>query len=99
MFEDIGNTIKSIAKFLCITGIIGSIVSGIVLCTAGEEEAIGGIITIIGGSIASWVSSAFLYGFGQLIDNSDKLVKKLAPEYAENEEEKCEKTVEYAENK
>ena len=38
---------------------------------------------ILGGAIGSWISTFFLYGFGQLVDNSDRLVA-----YKEDEEER-----------
>ena len=86
MFENIGSKIKSIAKVWCIIGIIASFVSSVVMCTLGNELILVGLATFLVGALLSWVSSAFLYGFGQLIDNSDKLVKKMAPEYASGEE-------------
>ena len=36
-----------------------------------------GFLVMIFGSLASWVSSFFIYGFGQLVENSDKTVALL----------------------
>ena len=32
-------------------------------------------VTAFAGGLISWISTIFLYGFGQLVENSDKLVK------------------------
>ncbi len=37
---------------------------------------VGGVLFIIIGCLASWIGSFFTYGFGQLIENTDKLVRK-----------------------
>ena len=74
MFNDIGKKLKGLALTMCILGIIASIAVGVVLIIIGiEEESIiwlFGIILIIFGSIASWISSWLLYGFGELIDKT-----------------------------
>ena len=68
MFNNIGKKIKSLAVFVTWIGIIASIVSGMAIMTGGGEMIIIGIILIIVGGIASWVSSFLLYGFGELIE-------------------------------
>ena len=40
-----------------------------------------------------WISSFVLYGFGQLIENTDILVSKLAPDYKETPETEIEDEV------
>lgn len=85
MFENIGSKIKSIAKVLFVIGIISSVVTSISLCVLDDDLIVFGLITFPVGGVISWGFSAMIYGFGQLIDNSDKLVKKMAPEYASEE--------------
>lgn len=75
MFKNIGGKIKTLAEILAMLGMIGSIILGIIELMAGENVLIGFLIFIIG-SIASWLSSCFIYGFGQLIENTDFLVKR-----------------------
>lgn len=73
MFNNIGGKIKSVASVLTGLGIAISIVIGIIAIIASAPGI--GLLTIFLGSLASWLSSLTLYGFGQLIENTDKLVK------------------------
>ncbi len=65
MYDNIGEKIKTVA----IIEAIGFLIAGIVFCTQGLAGL--GIALIFGGALFSWISSFVLYGFGQLIVNSD----------------------------
>ena len=71
MFDNIGEKIKILAKVIAVLGIIASVVLGIYYMTAGREFFGFGLMIAIVGSLVSWVSSFFAYGFGELIVNSD----------------------------
>lgn len=43
---------------------------------ADERRILSGVLIIIFGSLASWLSALTLYGFGQLIENTDALVEQ-----------------------
>ena len=86
MWDEIGAKIKIFAKVIAWVGIISSIIGGIVLIVQGINInhnrwissgggllIFGGFGIIIGGSILSWVSSFFMYGFGELIENSEEI--------------------------
>lgn len=75
MFDNIGGKIKTLAQVVTWIGIIASVISGIVLMSIAEEMIFVGLMVMIFGALMSWVSSFVLYGFGQLVENSDKLVK------------------------
>ena len=78
MFNNIGQKIKSLAKVFFWIGVIGSAVSGIVMMTADDEAMIVfGVLTIVFGIMFSWVGNFFIYGFGQLVENSDRMVQLL----------------------
>ena len=78
MFNSIGQKIKSLAKVFFWIGVIGSAVSGIVMMTADDEVMIVfGVLTIVFGIMFSWVGNFFIYGFGQLVENSDRMVQLL----------------------
>lgn len=78
MFNNIGSKIKSLATVICWIGIIGSVIGGVALmCNDDEELIVIGIITALFGSLFSWIGCFFLYGFGQLVENSDIMVSKL----------------------
>lgn len=89
MFDNIGRKIKTLAKVLCWLGIIGSIVSGIISVCMGKwigEYLLQGILIMLVGSLASWISCFVLYGIGQLIENSDICIALL------KEKLECEKS-------
>lgn len=70
MFDNIGGKIKSLAQITCWIGIVCSVIWGIVVWV----EELGfwlGLGIIVLGSLGSWISAFTLYGFGQLIENSD----------------------------
>ena len=80
MFNNIGNKIKGFATFLTIIGIIASIIVGIILIISGASLYYGGgtlilagILAMVVGSLISWISSFVLYGFGQLIDSTERI--------------------------
>ena len=75
MFDNIGGKIKTLAQVITWIGILASIISGIAIMTIDDEMIFVGLMVMIFGALSSWVSSFVLYGFGQLVENSDKLVK------------------------
>lgn len=76
MFDNIGSKIKTLAQVICWIGIIASVIIGFVLMVQDEDTAFIGILTMILGSLGSWIGSFMTYGFGQLIENSDILVEQ-----------------------
>ena len=56
-------------------GIIGSIIWGFSVISIDEDLILTGFLIAVIGALISWVSSFVLYGYGQLIENTDKLVK------------------------
>ena len=88
MFNNIGGKIKGLAKVLCWVGIIVSVLVGILLIASpsggsgysgftDSATIVLGILTIIVGSISSWVGSFVLYGFGELVENSSAIKNEL----------------------
>lgn len=74
MFTNIGDKIKSLAKVIAWIGIAGSVISGFVMINSGYGVSIiMGIGVILGGSLISWISSWFLYGFGELIEKTTEI--------------------------
>ncbi len=72
MYENVGGKIKGVATAAAIIGIIATTIGFIALCLA--ELVVAGFLVLIVGCLVSWLSSLTLYGFGQLIENSDKIV-------------------------
>jgi hypothetical protein len=82
MFDNIGGKIKTLAMTLTGLGITLSIVAGVISLSDGSIE---GLFIMIFGSLLSWLGSFLLYGFGQLVENSDRMVElleEIAPEPA-----------------
>ena len=79
MFSNIGGKIKKLAKVICWIGIAFSLIGGIAsISQTTDQSVLIGIITIVVGSLVSWISSFFTYGFGQLIENTDEIRKNTA---------------------
>ena len=79
MFDNIGAKIKGLAKTLTWLSVIGSIVLGIVYIAIISDSWYDelwwvGLVIMAVGSLFAWISYWLLYGYGQLIENSDKLV-------------------------
>ena len=78
MFDNIGGKIKMLAKVLCWIGIIGSVITGFSLM-AFLSRGIGFLGVLLGllvagvGCLFAWIGSFFTYGFGQLIENTDRI--------------------------
>lgn len=74
VFENIGGKIKVVAKVECWLGIFSSISIGVNLISTEEEFLVfTGILVMIVGAITAWLGSFLIYGFGQLVENSDIL--------------------------
>ena len=82
-YDNIGGKIKSWAKWIFGAGAIAAIIAGFVMIIQDSDMALVGLLTIILGPIVAWVSSWLLYGFGQLIENSDII----AAEYSRKNEQ------------
>lgn len=74
MFNNIGVKIKNLAYGFFVLGIVGSVCGAVVLFCNGRDMVIAGIAVLVGGVILSLLWSFCLYGFGQLIENTDILV-------------------------
>lgn len=68
MYDNIAKTIKTIALLLFIVGVIVSIILGI-----NNMHLQFGWIILIGGIIVVFISSVFIYGFGEIIDILDDI--------------------------
>lgn len=73
MYENIGGKIKSVAVGTFIVEAISAVFSGIAIIVSGEAILLG-LLLIIVGPIAAWVGTLILYGFGELVENSEYLI-------------------------
>ena len=86
MYDNIGGKIKNWAVWIFVVEAIAAVIGGIALIA--NNNGLVGFLTVVLGPIAAWVSSWLLYGFGQLIENSDII----AAEYS-RKNEKHEKVI------
>ena len=70
-YENIGNKIKGLAQMTFVVEAIAAVIIGIALMATDEDLILYGLLVLIVGPIIAWVSSWLLYGFGQLVENSD----------------------------
>ena len=71
MFDNISEKIKGLAKVLFWLEVIAAVIVGLVLVEDTEGLS---ILFAIAGVLVACISAWFIYGFGQLIENTDKLV-------------------------
>ncbi len=88
MYTDIGKKIKILAMVTAAIGAFLSVVGGIFIIADGGdfEDAIIGLLVMMIGILAAWVSSWILYGFGELIDKTSDIESRLAGGLSETEE-------------
>ena len=89
MYNNIGAKIKIMAQVVAWVGITSSVISGFRLISMGmgiDADYFGellifmGLVTLIGGSLWAWILTWCLYGYGELIENSAKIVRNTAKE-------------------
>ncbi len=81
MFNNIGGKIKKLSKIICWVGIVVSIFLAVCMFFAAADAysyevgtCIGlGFAFLIGGTLMSWLSSLFAYGFGELIEKTTEI--------------------------
>lgn len=86
MFENIGKKIKGVAQFVTWLEIVASVIVFVILVMDKDTLGLAFAVLIVG-CIGAWLSSLVLYGFGQLIDNSDLIASKINSEGAKSIDE------------
>ena len=71
MFECPGDKIKAVAKILFVSGCILFLILGIIILSSNEDLWIISILLWVFGALFSYISGLLVYGFGELITNSD----------------------------
>ena len=71
MYNNIASKLKGLAWFGFIIGSIVYIISGVVILIG--SGSVSGVIIIVLGPIASWITSWALYGLGHLIDIAEEI--------------------------
>lgn len=82
MFNHVGRKIKKLVKILCLIEIALFVIGGIVIMfvttnVVGPLGILIGILVAGLGSFFSWIGSFFIYGFGELVENSTVIAKRM----------------------
>ena len=78
LFENVGGKLQKLAIFTTVIGMIGSVIAGFPYF---EISPITGILIILVGCLCSWLGSLAMYGLGQAVENTDRILamqRKLA---------------------
>ena len=75
-YDNIGGKIKGWAKWIFAIEAIAAVISGFVLMAQDEDMILIGLLVVVFGPIVAWISSWLLYGYGQLIENSDIIAEE-----------------------
>lgn len=88
MYNNIGNKIKGLAIAAALIGTLVSVIVGLLYLSNGirlseysEEAGVAMVMTGFGvmliGGLLSWLSTLTLYGFGHLIENTDRILERI----------------------
>ena len=77
LYEDIGTKIKNLAKWMFLIEAVSAILTGLFFIFSDEDTIIYGLLTILFGPVAAWISTWLLYAFGDLVENSQATVSGL----------------------
>lgn len=77
LYTDIGKKIQNWAKWIFIAEAITAVISAFVLM--GNSDIFLGLLLLICGPLAAWVSSWILYAFGQLVEDTHAMRTKYYP--------------------
>lgn len=86
MYEDIGKKIKGMAKVIAIVQAVLLLIGGIVMMAAASYLIVPGLLTMLLGPVLAWLGSWVLYGFGELVDKTCDIERKMAGAPAHDEQ-------------
>ena len=78
MYNNIGGKIKGLAKVLGWLFLIGGIIAWLIFITNGKKYDDGIGWGALVGCVLSFISTWFLYGFGQLVEDTEGIRSELA---------------------
>jgi len=68
MFRNIGKKIKVLALIIFIIETAAAVITGISMMAVDEFLIPSGFLVLVAGPVVAWISSWFMYGFGEIID-------------------------------
>ena len=76
MYRNSGAAIKVLATILAVLMMIGCVASGVYVIIE-TEEVVAGLLIIVAGCFVSWLSCLMMAAFGELVNNTHKILKLL----------------------
>lgn len=76
MYHNSGAIVKGLATFVAIVLMIACVAVGVFVIVRAENVPVG-ILIIVGGCLVSWLSCLMMAAFGELVNNSYKILKIL----------------------
>lgn len=73
MFDNVGGKIKGVAMATFILELAAFVILGLLILA---QENLYGLLFLLLGPVIAWLSVLLLYGFGQLIENSDIIAEE-----------------------
>ena len=77
MFDNIGRKIKNLAELVTMLGIAFSVIGGFIICCIDEHLILPGLMVGAAGCFVSWLSSLWMYAFGQQVESTENIEKML----------------------
>lgn len=81
MYNNIGKKIKGFAMAIAIILTVIYVIVGIAMISSSQQSEIasggivGGVLIMLLGPVIAWISSWFLYGYGELVDKTAAIKK------------------------
>ena len=75
MYNNIGNKVKGLAIFVCVIGMVGSVIAAIVMWANHLVGA--GFGTLIGGCLSAWIGSWVIYCIGDTNVKTTELTEQI----------------------
>lgn len=79
-FANIGKKIMTVSKIFFVLLTIGGVITGICIIFAdfGDPECLfGGLGVAVASPLVAYLSTITLYGFGKLVDSTEKIEKRM----------------------
>lgn len=86
MYENIGKKIKEMAKVVAIVLAVLAVIGGMVMIAVDSYLLVPGLLTMLLGPVLAWIGSFVLYGFGELVDKTCGIERKMAGAPAPDEQ-------------
>lgn len=89
-YHNIGGKIKVLARIVCAIGIIAALLTAVGLWinnSSFHPTMAAGLTILLAGSVATYLTSLFIYGFGELIESTSKIRSMMEQDRPEGEED------------